>query len=193
MDQRAEFDRLLQPILGMAYGTALKLTGSPEDAMDLVQDASVLAYRAFHQFESGTNFKAWFFRILTNRFYKDRQKATRQTPTISIDDAEDLFLYQQFQRPSVQTLGDDPMGDLFNRLDSEAVEAALDKLPEEYRTVAVLYFMNEFTYEQIAEVLEVPIGTVRSRLHRGRKHLQRALWQVACDRGIVQQEVNDLA
>lgn len=190
MDRRAEFDRLLEPVLGVAYGTALKLTASPEDAMDLVQDASVSAYNAFHQFEPGTNFKAWFFKILTNRFYKNRARSARQNATVSIDDAEDLFLFQQFHQRAVRSQGDDPLGDLFDSLDQDAAQVALDRLPDDYRTAAVLYFMNDFSYEQIAQVLEVPIGTVRSRIHRGRKLLQRELWQVAVDRGIVQEEVD---
>ena len=186
---RAEFDRLLQPILGVAYGTAVKLTGNRDDAQDLVQEASVLAFRAFHQFEGGTNFKAWFFRILINRFYKDHAKNSRRAPSVPIDEAEDLFLFQRLQSAGTSREGEDPLGTLFDQVDTGAVQSALEKLPEEFRSVAVLYFMNDFDYQQIADVLEVPIGTVRSRLHRARRLLQRALWQIALDRGIVEEGV----
>lgn len=182
---RSGFESLLNPIAGMAYAYAAKLTGNQDDAIDLVQDAAVQAYRGFGGFEAGTNFKAWFFRILTNKFYKDRSRSVRRGIHLPLEDAEDFYLHTQAQAAGVQ----DPSEQVLDRIDSEAAQAAIDVLPEEFRVVALLYFLNDFSYEQIAEVLEVPIGTVRSRLHRARKLLQRALWDVAQERGIVAEAV----
>jgi RNA polymerase sigma-70 factor (ECF subfamily) len=126
---------------------------------------------------------------LINRFYKDHAKNSRRAISVPIDEAEDLFLFQRLQNAGASREGEDPLGTLFDQVDTDAVQSALERLPEEFRSVAVLYFMNDFDYQQIADVLEVPIGTVRSRLHRARKLLQRALWQIALDRGIVEEGV----
>lgn len=180
---RREFESLLAPVAGVAYRVAIGLTRNPDDAMDLVQDATVQAFRAFETFTRGTNFKAWFLKILTNRFLKS--KAKHRAETVPLDDAEDVYLFKRAQENGLLGNSDDPARIVLNGLEVEAVQQAMDKLPEEFRTAAVLYFMNDFSYEQIAEVLDVPIGTVRSRLHRGRKLLQKALWEIAVEGGIV--------
>lgn len=183
---RAEFERLLSPLLEMGYRYALRLTGSPEDAMDLMQDASLQAYRARHTFQSGTNFKAWFFKILTNLFYQTRAK--RKPETIPLDDAPDLYLYENVRRAGGDAATEDPASWFFNRFEMDKIGDALERLPEDYRQAAILYFVSDMSYEEIAETLDVPIGTVRSRLHRARKHLQRALWDLAASRGWVAEE-----
>lgn len=180
---RREFESLLAPVAGVAYRVALNLTRNPDDAMDLVQDATVQAFRAFESFQQGTNFKAWFLKILTNKFLKARAK--NRAETVPIEDAEDVFLFKRAKEAGLLGNSDDPARIVLNGLEVEAVQDAMDKLPEEFRTAAVMYFLNDFSYEEIAEVLDVPIGTVRSRLHRGRKLLQKALWDVAVERGIV--------
>jgi RNA polymerase sigma-70 factor, ECF subfamily len=177
-------ERLLAPILGPAYGTALHMTRNREDAEDLVQEAAVQAFRAFHTFQEGTNFKAWFFRILTNLFlYKYRQKQ-REPQIVEFEDAPDLYLYAETRQAGLHAWSADPAALVLRKMDAEQVAAAIASLPEEFRTVCALYFMQEFTYQEIAEILECPVGTVRSRLHRGRKALQRALWQIAQEHGI---------
>jgi RNA polymerase sigma-70 factor (ECF subfamily) len=181
---RAAFDSELRPVLDLAFRYARRLTGSRDDAMDLVQDAAVQAFRSFHTFTKGTNFKAWFLRILTNRYYALRRS---RPSTVALDEAPDLFLFEQAKRNGVP-IDDDPAAWVLGKMDGEAIQAAIEKLPEEYRTVAVLYFLSEMPYEEIAESLDIPIGTVRSRLHRGRKLLQVALWQIAEDRGFVRNE-----
>ena len=123
-------------------------------------------------------------RILTNRFLKI--KARRRTETVPLEDAEDVYLYRKSKEAGLHGNNDDPASIVLDGLDVEAVQDAMGQLPEEFRMAAVMYFLNDFSYEQIAEVLEVPIGTVRSRLHRGRKLLQKALWSVASERGIVE-------
>jgi RNA polymerase sigma-70 factor (ECF subfamily) len=178
---REQFESLLRPVLDVAYGYAYKLTGNQEDAMDLVQEASVQAFRSIGTFEQGTNFKAWFMKILTNKFYKSKARAAKRGPTVSLDNAEDLFLFEEAEKAGVRG----PADEVIDKLDQEAVQTAIDSLPEEFRIVSLLYFLNEFSYEEIAEAAGIPLGTVRSRLHRGRKLLQKALWQMAEDRGLV--------
>jgi RNA polymerase sigma-70 factor, ECF subfamily len=184
-DVQSRFEQLLQPIVGMAYGTAVRLTRSRTDAEDLVQDAALLAFKAFDSFEPGTNFKAWFFRILTNAFYSRHRKEKHDRANISTDDLPPLYLYTRTAEIGLHSQEPDPAAALMDRFDSEQVAAALDALPTEYRTVATFYFIDDFSYQQIADIVGCPVGTVRSRLHRGRRMLQKALWRVAQERGLV--------
>lgn len=181
---QAEFEALFSPLLQMAYGTALRLTRNRTDAEDLVQDAALLAYKAFGTFQRGTNFKAWFFRILTNAFYSRHRKEKHEKANLSTDDVPALYLYQKTTEAGITGSDRDPAAAIMDRLDADRVGEALDTLPEEYRTVATLYFIDDLSYHQIAEAVQCPVGTVRSRLHRGRRMLQKALWDVAIERGI---------
>lgn len=178
-------EELLTPLLDVAYGTALRLTCNPADAEDLVQETAFLATRAFKQFEQGTNFRAWFFRILTNCFYSKYRKRKREGTPVELEDTAELYLYVQTSGAGIQMENEDPAGAFMDRLDTEAVGRAIESLPEEYRVVATLYFMQDCQYQEIAEMLGVPVGTVRSRLHRGRRLLQRSLWSIAEERGII--------
>ena len=187
----AEFEELLSPILSMAYGTAVRLTRDRTEAEDLIQDAALLAYRAFASFQPGTNFKAWFFRILTNAFYSRHRKDKHEKANISAEDVPALYLYTKTAEAGLHSQQSDPASVLMDKLDSEEVGAALEELPEEYRLVATLYFIEDFSYQQIADVLRCPVGTVRSRLHRGRRMLQKSLWDVAVERGIVRAAVSN--
>jgi RNA polymerase sigma-70 factor, ECF subfamily len=180
-----EFEELLTPLLSIAYGTAVRLTHSRTEAEDLVQDAALMAYRAFASFQRGTNFKAWFFRILTNAFYSRHRKEKREKANLSTEEVPALYLYGKASEAGLQGREDDPASAIMDKLDRELVGAALQALPEEYRMVATLYFIEDFSYQQIAEVVACPVGTVRSRLHRGRRMLQKALWDMAVERGIV--------
>ncbi len=180
-----EFEKLLTPILQMAYGTAVRLTRSRTEAEDLVQDTALLAYRAFGSFQRGTNFKAWFFRILTNAFYSRHRKEKHEKTNLSTEDVPAFYLYTKTAEAGLHGPESDPASAIMDKLDTEQVSEALEALPTEYRVVATLYFIEDFSYQQIAEVLECPVGTVRSRLHRGRRILQKALWDVAVERGIV--------
>lgn len=176
---------LLPPHLDAAYRVALRLTGDPVNAEDLVQDAAYLAAKGFGTFRQGTNFKAWFFRILTNAFYSKYRKERRAGETVDIDDTPEIILYAGTAAAGLQAPEADPVGTLLTAIATDEIEAALTALPEDYRVVATLYFADEFSYQEIAEVLDIPVGTVRSRLHRARKLLQRALWRSAVDHGIV--------
>jgi RNA polymerase sigma-70 factor (ECF subfamily) len=175
---QAEFELLFCPIMQMAYGTAVRLTRSRSDADDLVQDAALLAYKAFGSFQRGTNFKAWFFRILTNAFYSRHRKDRHEKANLSTEDVPALYLYHKTADAGLAGPEDDPASALMDRLDAERVGQALDALPEEYRAVATLYFIDDLSYQQIADVLQCPVGTVRSRLHRGRRMLQKSLWDL---------------
>jgi RNA polymerase sigma-70 factor (ECF subfamily) len=180
-----EFEALFRPILSMAYGTAVRLTRDRTEAEDLVQDAALLAFRAFGSFQPGTNFKAWFFRILTNAFYSRHRKTKHERGNVSTEDLPALYLYARTAEFGLHSQEPDPAAAMMDKFDTEHVAEALDALPEEYRVVASLYFIDDLSYQQIAEAVGCPVGTVRSRLHRGRRMLQKALWRVADERGIV--------
>ena len=183
MSAASEFEAVFLPIAAMAYGIAVHLTRDPTEAEDLVQDAALLAFRAFGSFEPGTNFKAWFFRILTNAFYSRHRKAKHERNTLGIDDVPPLYLYGKAAEMGLE--GQDPAAALLDRFDGQQVSEAFDALPEEYRVVSTLYFMQDFSYQQIADIVGCPVGTVRSRLHRGRRVLQKCLWRVAEEYGIL--------
>jgi RNA polymerase sigma-70 factor (ECF subfamily) len=180
----AEFERLFRSTADVAYGIAYRFTRTRADAEDLVQEAALLAFRAFASFEPGTNFKAWLLRIVTN-CYLSKRRRQKYRPTLDFDDTPDLYLYARSGEAGFPTGGPDPAAELFEKLGTERVTEAIHRLPEEYRVVAILYFMQDLSYEEIAQALGCPVGTVRSRLHRGRKMLQKALWQLAVESGIV--------
>lgn len=180
----SDFETLLMPILSRAYAAARYLTGDSSDAEDLVQEASLLAWRSFGTFQTGTNFRAWFLRILTNAFYMKHRKE-RRARTVPLDDAPDLYLYAQTAAAGMHEECANPAQAFMSRLAAHQVVQAIDALPEEYRAAAALYFVDDLSYQDIASVLGCPVGTVRSRLHRARKMLQVALWQVARDQGVV--------
>lgn len=181
----ATFESLLRPVLPVAYGVALRMARNSSDAEDLVQEAALLAFRAFHSFELGTNFKAWYMRILTNCFFAKYRKAKRAPELVDIDDAPPLHMLMQSAAAGVHAHTGDPAGALLERLDAEQVSAAIAALPDEYRVVCALYFVDDLAYQEIADIVGVPLGTVRSRLHRGRRMLQKALWHLAQSHGIV--------
>jgi len=180
-----EFQALLSPVLDQAYGYALSLTRNSADAEDLVQDATFQAWRGFRTFQPGAPFKPWFFRVLTNCHRMTWRARARRLVTVSLGEAPDLFLYNTFRAADLPVDGSDPASQLMNRMSREAVQSALRRLPEEYQVVAALYFIEDLSYQAIAAVLDVPVGTVRSRLHRARRLLQQRLWRVAEEEGVV--------
>lgn len=181
------FEAELVPLLDRAYGLAYSLTHDRADAEDLVQEAALLAFKAFAQFKPGTNFKAWFYKILVNAFYGQHRKQRRQGETVDLESLPALYLYGKTAELGLHDQTADPAGALLARLDTEQIVAALEALPEEYRAACSLYFVQDYSYEEIAQALEVPLGTVRSRIHRGRKLLQQRLWAIAEEQGIVKQ------
>jgi len=187
----AEFETLLMESLEPAYRLALRLSGDSEDAQDLVQEAALRASRFRHTFQKGTSFKSWFYRIIVNQFYTStrRRKNTTTTSLDSLSDATDIFLFSRSAEAGLIAPDADPAANVVSRMAEDDVARALAALPEEFRAVATLYFIDDLSYQEIAEILGVPIGTVRSRLHRGRHMLQKQLWRVAEELGIVRPPV----
>jgi len=180
-----EFEALLRPQLESAYRLAYRLTGSAADAEDLVQEASLSAWRGFGSFEPGTNFPAWFYRILTNAFVSRYRKSRRQGQTMALDEVPELYLWSQSAEAGREDVLADPAETLVARMDAERINAAITALPDEYRVVAALYFVEDLSYQEIAGMASIPIGTVRSRLFRARRRLQAALWEAALELGLV--------
>lgn len=178
-------DDLLKPVLARAYGLALRLLRNSADAEDAVQEAALAACRGFGTFQSGTNFNAWFFRIVTNCCYTRHRRRRLEGPPADLDEVPERYLYGRTAELGLHQSSVDPVQTVLNRLDSEQIAGALQALSEEYRVVSTLYFIEDFSYGEIADILGIPLGTVRSRLHRGRKILQKLLWRVAVERGLV--------
>lgn len=180
---REEFEREALKHLDALYGAALRLTRSPSDAEDLVQDAFVKAYRFYDRFEPGTNMKAWLFRILTNTFINKYRRTTRERKVLEGRDAEPVG-DGVMSRAAMRTLTD-PVSEAHRRLITAEIQEALDSLPEDYRVMIMLADVEELSYKEIATIVGCPIGTVMSRLHRARKKMQRRLIDQAIQLGIV--------
>ncbi|HEY8759194.1 MAG TPA: sigma-70 family RNA polymerase sigma factor [Candidatus Limnocylindria bacterium] len=170
--------------LDALYRTALRMTRSEAEAEDLVQETYIRAFRFRHQFTLGTNLKAWLFRILTNTFINQYRRKAARPDTTELDDVEESILYRHMRDVSPGSASPDPEAELIDNTLSSEVKDALEALPEKFRTTLLLD-VEGFSYKEIAEVLDIPIGTVMSRLHRGRKFLQKRLYDLARDRGIV--------
>ena len=165
------------------YRTALRMTRSEADAEDLVQETYIRALRFRTQFTPGTNLKAWLFRILTNTFINAYRKRARAPETTELDDVDEFSLYRRMSAERPASSSPDPEREFLDGIVSSEVTDALEELPEKFRTT-VLLDVEGFSYKEIAEMLEIPIGTVMSRLHRGRKFLQQRLYDLARERGI---------
>jgi RNA polymerase sigma-70 factor (ECF subfamily) len=170
--------------LDALYRTALRMTRSEAEAEDLVQETYIRAFRFRQQFTPGTNLKAWLFRILTNTFINQYRRKAARPETTELDDVEESILYRHMRDVSPGSASPNPEAELIDNTLSSEVTDALEALPEKFRTTLLLD-VEGFSYKEIAEVLDIPIGTVMSRLHRGRKFLQKRLYDVARDRGIV--------
>ena len=165
------------------YRTALRMTRNPQDAEDLVQETYYRAFRSAHQFQPGTNLRAWLFKILTNSFINQYRKRARNPQSTSLDDVEDFYLYSHLVDSGVQPESPDPEAAVIDRFAEADVIQALERLPLEFRQVVLLADVEGFAYKEIADIVGIPVGTVMSRLHRGRRRLQKELWDYAVSSG----------
>jgi RNA polymerase sigma-70 factor (ECF subfamily) len=168
--------------LDSLYATGLRMTRDPREAEDLVQDTMLTAYRFFHRFEPGTNCKAWLFKILTNTFINKYRKKVREREVRDVIDQEEM---PSLMSEDVAVASRDPEGLLVGNLLSDDVKRALEAVPYDYRMAVVLCDLQDFSYKEIADIMDCPVGTVMSRLHRGRRLLQKALRDYAVRQGIV--------
>jgi RNA polymerase sigma-70 factor, ECF subfamily len=181
---RQEFEAEALPHLEALYATAVRLTRNPRDAEDLIQDTMLKAFRFFHRFEVGTNAKAWLFRILHNTFinrYRKRQREQRLLEEIERGDMYEDLLAGQPEG------ADDPERSLVGKMLADDVQRALDEVPADFRTAIILADLEDFSYKEVADIMECPVGTVMSRLYRGRRILQRRLRDYAIAQGILHQ------
>ena len=166
------------------YTAALRMTRNPSDAEDLVQETYLKAYRGFGGFQEGTNLKAWLYRILTNTYINQYRAAKRRPDQVDLDDVEDLYLYRRLGGIEAAMAGRSPETELLEHIPESDVKEAVESLPENFRMAVLLADVEGFAYKEIAEILDIPIGTVMSRLHRGRKLLQKRLWDFAVENGL---------
>jgi RNA polymerase sigma-70 factor (ECF subfamily) len=188
---RKAFEAEALPHMGALFGTALRMTRSPSDAEDLVQDTYFKALRAKEQFEPGSNCKAWLFRILTNTFINKYRRRVKEREILHGADKQTAVW--NFYRPDGRRAIIDPENALVDRFMSDEVQAALEALPVDYRTVITLSDVQGFSYKEVAEMAQIPVGTVMSRLHRGRRILQQKLFEFAKQEGVIRTDEGALS
>ena len=186
MADQQEFAKEAMQYAPQLFSAAVRMTRSRTDAEDLVQEAYLRAYRGYANFTDGTNLRAWLFRILTNTFINSYRAKQRRVQETDLDDVEDLYLYKRISGIDVTSRSAEDT--LFEMFTDDEVKNALEALPESFRMPVLLADVEEFSYREIAEILDIPIGTVMSRLHRGRKALQKALFTFATERGLLERE-----
>jgi RNA polymerase sigma-70 factor (ECF subfamily) len=164
------------------YAAALRMTRNPADAEDVLQETLLKAFRGYHTFSTGTNLKAWLYRILTNTFINKYRKQSRRPHEVELGELEDFYLFKRIGEEGSARATRSAEDEALDRFVDEDIKGALESLPENFRIPVLLADVEGFSYKEIAGIMDVPIGTVMSRLHRGRKALQQALWQFAGER-----------
>jgi RNA polymerase sigma-70 factor (ECF subfamily) len=181
-----DFEKEAIPHMDALYNYAFRMTGDSDDANDLIQETYLKAFRFFNNFERGTNCKAWLFRIMKNTFINDYQKRKREPEKLDYEDVEKFY---ENAKPS-STDDAHLEKEIFDNLLDDEVSSAISSLPEDFRTVIILSDIEGFSYEEIADFIDSPVGTVRSRLHRARKMLFTKLYKYADSKGYISNDVN---
>jgi RNA polymerase sigma-70 factor, ECF subfamily len=179
MADQAIFAEQAMPYMSALYAAAMRMTRNPADAEDLLQETYLRAYRGFEGFHEGTNLKAWLYRILTNTFINTYRAKKRRPDQVELDDVEDFFLYRRLGGLEAADAARSTETEVLESIPDSEVKEALESIPEQFRMAVILADVEGFSYKEIAEILDVPIGTVMSRIHRGRRALQQKLWDYA--------------
>ena len=179
--KHGEFEREAIPHMHLLYNYALRMTANPDDAGDLVQETYLKAYRFWDKYEKGTNIRAWLFRIMKNSYINRYRKETKEPDTVDYEDIQNFYNSIRYESSDPNDLQEKIFGGLLE----DDVVRAIESLPEDFRTVVILCDIEGLSYEEISEFVDCPIGTVRSRLHRGRKMLRTRLFEYAKKRGYV--------
>ncbi|MEX1006148.1 MAG: sigma-70 family RNA polymerase sigma factor [Acidimicrobiia bacterium] len=185
MADQADFEADAMQYAPQLYSAAMRMARNPSDAEDLVQETFLKAYRAYGSFAAGTNLKAWLYRILTNTYINKYRKDKRRPSESELGDVEDLYLYKRIGSEETADLSRSAEDRVLDGLVESDIKAAVESLPENFRVPVLLADLEGFAYKEIAEILDIPIGTVMSRLHRGRKALQASLAEFARGRGLL--------
>jgi len=186
---QADFEADAMQYAPQLYTAAIRMTRNPADAEDLVQETFLKAYRAYDTFQAGTNLKAWLYRILTNTFINKYRKESRRPSETDLEEVQDLYLYRRLGSDQTSSMSQSAEEALLEGIVEGDIKEAVESLPETFRIPVLLADLEGFAYKEIAEILDIPIGTVMSRLHRGRKALEKALWDYASKRGLLPDEV----
>ncbi|MHB8320024.1 MAG: sigma-70 family RNA polymerase sigma factor [Acidimicrobiales bacterium] len=185
MADQAKFSELAMEYMPALYSAALRMTREPSDAQDLVQETYLKAFRGFAGFSEGTNLKAWLYRILTNTYINSYRAAKRRPEVSDVEDVEDLYLYHRLSPVGSSAIGRSAEDEALASFTDEEVKSALEALPDIFRISVLLADIEGFSYKEISDITDVPVGTVMSRIHRGRKALQKTLHEFARARGLV--------
>ncbi len=189
MADQATFAAQAMEHMPALYAAAMRMTRNKSDAEDLVQETYLKAYRAFASFQEGTNLRAWLYRILTNTFINIYRAKKRRPDESDLDDVEDLYLYRRLGGLEGAAAGRSAEDEVLDQITEGEVKAAIEALPEQFRMAVLLADVEGFQYKEIAEILDIPIGTVMSRLHRGRRALQKSLFEFGRQRRLVDEPV----
>jgi RNA polymerase sigma-70 factor, ECF subfamily len=185
MADQADFADDAMEFAPQLFSAAMRMTRNAADAEDLVQETYLKAYRAYDSFQEGTNLKAWLYRILTNTYINKYRKDSRRPTEVDLGVVEDLYLYRRIGSEESAEVSRTTEDRVLDGLVESDIKKAVEALPENFRIPVLLADLEGLSYQEIADILDIPIGTVMSRLHRGRKAMQKALWDFASNRGLV--------
>lgn len=185
MTTREDFTHDAMQHAPQLFSTAMRMTRNRSDAEDLVQETFIKAWRSFATYQQGTNLRAWLFRIMTNTYINKYNAQQRKPTETELDDVEELFLYKRLGAVDQSQLSQSAEDQMLSLFTDDEVKKALEELPDQFRIPVLMSDVEGFSYKEIAEILEIPLGTVMSRLHRGRKLMQKMLYEYAKERGLI--------